>query len=61
MDKVKLFYIITGMGIAGAIYFLFKYMKERKELPPSGDLGEIIDFYRQEPLVGLGDRYWKSV
>ena len=59
---IKVFYVIAGIGIAGAIYFLSKHIKEKnKEVMYPSDVGARLDYYRQEPLVGIGHSYWQSV
>ena len=59
MDKSNVLFLVSGIFLGLGISFLIK-RKNEKVLPPS-DVGPMLDYYRQAPLVGIGHSYWQSV
>ena len=60
MDKSSILFLVGGIFLGLGISFLIKRKNEKEVVPPS-DVGPMLDYYRQAPLVGIGHSYWQSV
>lgn len=61
MDKSNILFLVGGIFLGLGISFLIKRKNERENPIPPSDIGPMLDYYRQAPLVGIGHSYWQSV